>query len=378
MRYTLLLSAATLSALLAISSCRPSDEPAAQYRQPNLPAQPFDYLSDFPFRVETNQGNFFQILSEGNPQLTNAGAALGRVLFYDTHLSLNNRIACGSCHHQDKAFSDGLTSSTGFEGRVTPRNSMAIVNVGINHNLFWDSRVSNVTELVTKPIQNHIEMGMESMEQLERKLAKVDFYPDLFQAAYGSPEVTEARIADALAQFVCAITTTHSRFDQQQQAGFTGFTALENQGRDLFFGRAHCTNCHAGLNFSAPDHPGGSYGDPGNGQPSPKGTANIGLDLVYADPGKESGKFRIPSLRNIALTAPYMHDGRFQTLDEVIEHYNSGVKPHSDLDDNLRNPDGSPQQLGLNALEKKALVAFLMTLTDESLLTDERFADPFK
>lgn len=350
----------------------------------NLPAEPFDYENlsipdhmkgDFS-RDHFNNSPFVVdefIFSPQNPKITNQGATLGRVLFYDKNLSINNSVSCASCHRQELAFSDFSKGSVGFGGKVTPRNSMAIINVAVNNNLFWDSRVSSVKELILNPVQNHIEMGMESISNLEKKLAQKDYYKELFMQAYGVPNVTANRISDAMTQFLLSMTSTNSKFDQGVSNGFSNFTPLEKLGRDIFNSDiAKCSQCHASNNFSGPDSPGGEYGGP-----TIKGTANIGLDLSYQDNGLGKGKFRIPSLRNIALTGPYMHDGRFATLEEVIEHYNSGIKAHHALDKKLKNETGNPQKLNLTQIEKQALVAFLKTLTDESLTKDPKFSNPF-
>ena len=146
-------------------------------------------------------------------------------------------------------------------------------------------------------------------------------------------------------------------------------------GKALFFSaKAKCSECHAGQNFSAPDNP--HSNDP-YGMPGIEGTAVIGLELFSKDKGKDNGNFRIPSLRNIALTGPYMHDGRFTSLDQVVEHYNSGIQPHPELDPKFIDQDGKPLKMNLNAIEKKALVAFLRTLTDERITKDTRYANPF-
>ena len=321
--------------------------------------------------IATNQG---RIDFGQNPLVTNDGATLGRVLFYDPKLSLNNSVSCASCHKQKAAFSDPARFSKGFGGKITPRNSMAITNSAINNNLFWDSRVHSVSQLVLEPVQNHIEMGMESIEELEKKLAKVNYYPELFAKAFGDEQVSGERIASALSQFVVALVSSDSKFDTGIESGFQNFSALEKLGHELFFSeRTQCSGCHAGGNFAAPDFPGGEYGQPGV-----QGTASIGLDLVSADPGKGNGLFRIPSLRNVALTAPYMHDGRFNSLEEVIDHYNSGIQAHPELDTKLQDENGLPRRMSLNSLEKKALVAFLHTLTDSSLIVKEKYSDPFR
>ena len=390
---TRLFGFATLIALLigGLAACKFTDDNTAFSQQPDLPAEPFDYAlnvsPDFMGKIGVDPfGNFIGTFGFGfnpqNPSIQNHGATLGRVLFYDPQLSLNNSISCASCHKQELAFSDGVASSTGFAGKVTPRNSMAIINAGFNQNLFWDSRVQNVSQLATKPIQNHIEMGMEEMTRLTQKLSKVEYYSDLFEKAYGSNYITEERIGNALAQFVCSITSTHSKFDREQFNNFNGFTTMERMGKDLFFSsRTNCNRCHAAPNFAAPDFVGGEYGSGGSfngGGEDLRGTANNGLDLVYTDQGLGNGKFRIPSLRNIALTAPYMHDGRFGTLDQVVAHYSSGIKPHTHLDKNLRSSNGTPLHPDLNTLEQQALVAFLHTLTDEQMMHDVKWSNPFR
>ncbi|MEO6039339.1 MAG: cytochrome-c peroxidase, partial [Saprospiraceae bacterium] len=234
MKNNLLLPAIILFTLCWLGSCQREDQNIGSSQKPDLPGTPFDYslhmspvFTAFPIAIEVIDSSFIQNNFFGfgfnfrNPQITNAGATLGRVLFYDPQLSLNNSTACASCHRQELAFSDGQASSKGFAGATTPRNSMAIINTGFNNNLFWDSRESSVLGLVTRPIQNHIEMGVEEMRRLEVKLAKVDYYPALFLAAFGESRVTEDRIASALSQFVSAITTSNSRFDLEAGNNFT-------------------------------------------------------------------------------------------------------------------------------------------------------------
>lgn len=382
-----------VSTVLGISSfmsCGKINTPANPTASaPKLPASVYDYL-----HVHVS-GNFFanfmgsgtkdlelsevlQFSPNQNMKVTNEGATLGRVLFYDKIMSLNNSIACASCHKQSSAFSDGMASSEGFGGKFTPRNSMSIVNPFFNNNMFWDSRTPTVKQLTLQPVFNHLEMGMESMDKLIAKIASTSYYPALFKGAYGTEEVNAERISDAMTQFLCSMISANSKFDKGEEDNFASFTSIEKHGKDLFFGTtAKCSQCHAGGNFSAPDFPGGEYGTPPNGGADKKGTANIGLDKVYRDNGKSDGQFRIPSLRNIALTAPYMHDGRFTSLDQVIEHYNSGIQNHPSLDPKLKGSNGMPQRLNLSDYDKMALVAFLKTLTDQQLLTDQKFSDPF-
>jgi len=207
------------------------------------------------------------------------------------------------------------------------------------------------------------------------KLNRIEYYPELFQNAFGSTEINEEKISKAMAQFVGSITSNRSKVD------VGSLSQIEEIGRDIFFSnRAKCSQCHGGGNFAAQDGPNDPYGGGGefSGGEDLKGTTNIGLELVYQDEGKGSGSFKIPSLRNIAVTGPYMHDGRFSTLEEVVDHYSSGIKPHADLDFKLVNPDGSPLRMNFSGAEKTALVAFMNAMTDEEMLTDPKYSNPFE
>jgi cytochrome c peroxidase len=331
-----------------------------------LLSRAFGVTNNFP------PGNQDDDMLEAANTFSNASATLGRVLFYDKRMSLNNTVSCGSCHHQALGFSDRMPISVGFGGRVTRRNSMSINNPATFNNLFWDSRAQSPMDLSLRPVFDHIEMGMESDEMLEKKLAATDFYGPLFQEAFGSPEVTRRKISLAVTHFVTSMITMNSKTDQVDN-GLAKYSVMEKMGRDIFFSeRASCFKCHSGTNFSAPDDPGGAYGSP-----TVAGTANVGLDKTYADNGKGNGKFRIPSLRNIELSAPYMHDGRFGSLEQVIEHYSHGIQAHPHLDANLKDDNGQPKRMNFNAEEKDALIAFLRTLTDVSFISNPKYSDPF-
>ncbi len=315
-------------------------------------------------------GNFVKV--------TDPGAQLGRVLFYDKKLSLNNTIACASCHHQDKAFSDGVASSAGFEGRKTSRNSMAILNPITQNNMFWDSRSQSIKDLSLRPVQNHIEMGMEDIDFLVKKLSDVPYYKPLFEEAFGDNQISGERISESISQFIASITTSNSKFDATIK-GEKKFSDLEQMGFNVFFSeKAKCSTCHAGANFSAPDGMFDPYGGGSAIGSNPRGTANIGLDLIANDQGKENGQFKIPSLRNVALTAPYMHDGRFKSLEDVLNHYTHGIKNNKNLDPKFKDQNGNLAPIKLNDLEKKAVIAFLNTLTDNTLTTDPKYSNPFK
>lgn len=387
---------ATATALVSLVACgqAPGEAgslPAEVTSVLNLPATaenyaniqlPAHFRSDFLRTVDNTPFN--------NP-ITDAGATLGRVLFYDKALSASQTVACASCHPQDHAFSDVTVRSLGFAGGMTKRNSMPVSEARYYRpgHFFWDERAATLEEQVLKPIQDTTEMGM-TLPGLTSRLAGLSYYKPLFQSAFGDPEVTSDRIARALAQFARSIVSYRSRFDQgMAQAGditapFPTFSQQENQGKGLFLGRAGCAACHL---------------DAGPPQAGPRPNqaiflifraTNNGLDAstTDGDPGvggvtsasTQLGVFKSPSLRNVALTAPYMHDGRFATLEEVVEHYNSGVKPHPNLDPRLRvSPTGAiePRRLNLTPAESASLVAFLKTLTDEELLKDGRYSDPF-
>lgn len=251
---------------------------------------------------------------------------------------------------------------------------------------FWDERAATLEAQVLMPIQDKVEMGMD-LDVLEHKLEKLAYYPPLFKAAFGTSDITRNRIARALAQFLRAMVSFDSKFDQgaaasgNLSADFENFSDLENLGKSLFIdgpgeiAEFACVMCHVPPTLNMP------------------AAANIGLDLSYKDKGlgdlgrpsnddftpDNDGKFKPPSLRNIALTAPYMHDGRFKTLEQVIDHYSSGVHPHKNLGLAFEIQPGKQPKSGLNfsPQEKAALLAFLRTLTDRSIISDTRFSDPF-
>ncbi len=296
--------------------------------------------------------------------VTNAGATLGRVLFYDRRLSANDSVSCGSCHQQARGFADPARFSTGFQGGRTNRHSMGLTNARwyARGRFFWDERAATLEAQVLVPIQDATEMGM-TIPQLVTKLSTAGFYGPLFTAAFGDPQITGDRIARALAQFVRAMASYRSRYDSAFVNGVPNFTvaltAQEELGRNLYEGRARCVVCHGTVAHISDN------------------LHNNGLDAVVTDAGAGNGRFKSPSLRNVAVRAPFMHDGRFATLREVIDHYDSGVRDSANLSPVLRGPDGTPRRLNLTEAEKLALLAFLGALTDDALLADPKFADPF-
>ncbi len=345
-----------------------------------LPATSFNYAAPVlpaSFLVQPILG---QDNTPANNLTTDSGATLGRVLFYDKRLSTNQTVSCSSCHQREHGFSDPRPFSVGFDGGLTGRNSMGLSNARWyqRRHFFWDERANTLEDQVLMPIQNAVEMGM-TLEALTNRLAAEPFYTNLFAVAFGSPGITTNRISRALAQFVRSIISTGSKYDAGVSNSFANFTTQENLGRRIFLGQvgnppATCAACHGTDNFV----------------PGPA-LNNNGLEFPFVDKGvgaitglaTDDGKFKVPSLRNIALTAPYMHDGRFTNLEQVVEFYNSGVVDNPNLAPPLRvpTPPGQPPgpvlRLNLTAAQKAALVAFLKTLTDTSVTTAAKFSDPF-
>ena len=356
----------------------------------NLPETPFNYASlNLPSHFTTNAGGPLPTSINGtdntpadNP-ITNHGATLGRVLFYDKQLSANSTIACASCHKQDKGFSDDLKLSVGFNGGKTGRHSMSLLNARYYQRgrFFWDERASTLEEQVLMPFQDTVEMGM-TLAQVVSKVKAQPFYPALFLKAFGSEEISSPKIAKALAQFVRSMVSYTSKYDigraqvANPGAMFPNFTPEENMGKNIFFqpiqnGGAACFGCHTTEAFI-----GANIGPQNNGLDATS-AADLGAGAVFPNPNFV-GKFKTNSLRNIELSAPYMHDGRFATLEEVIEHYNSGIKAHPNLAPPLKDPNGNPIRLNLTQAQKSALLAFLKTLTDNTVASDPKWSNPFK
>jgi cytochrome c peroxidase len=313
-----------------------------------------------PYHFRVPAGFPIPALPRDNP-LTIEGVALGKHLFHEKLLSRDNTISCVSCHNETQAFSDSPHRfSKGVDGQEGTRNAMPLFNLAWKREFFWDGRASSLRQQVLMPIQDGREMH-EPLEQLVSKLATAPGYADQFEKAFGSREINADRVARALEQFVLTLESSDSKFDRALK-GRVELSEEEERGFELFmteydpqrgFMGADCFHCHGGPLFSDFRF------------------TNNGLDADPSDTGRErvtgsamdKGKFAIPSLRNVALTGPYMHDGRFQTLEEAVDHYCTGTKRSTTLDPNLaKHPDGG---VPLGADDKKALVAFLKTLTEE-------------
>jgi len=407
-RYTRLL----LIIILAFSSCTSDDDNTSVITNPtpidpfvelNLPESSFNYSSielpdhfvnnDFPAQFQLQQAAIAFDNTPADNAITDAGATLGRVLFYDEKLSQNGTVACATCHQQEHGFSDPNVLSIGFDGGLTGRHSMSIVNARyyVSGKFFWDERAATLEDQVLMPFQDPVEMGL-TLDELEQIVSEQTYYPVLFADAFGDETISSERISRALAQFIRSIVSTSSRYDQARVEvdspidDFPGYTQEENLGKRLFYlpqpldngNSSNCSGCHASEVFVGP------IPAVDNGTTT---STNNGLDLASADDlgifeatgnSLDIGKFKAPSLINIAIRPPYMHDGRFATLEEVVEHYSTGIKSHPTLTSPLANDNGEAGNFNFTDDEKEALLAFLNTLTDQTLLNDEKYSDPFR
>ena len=309
-----------------------------------------------------------------NP-LTEEGVLLGRRLFYEKKLSGDNTISCGSCHQQKLAFTDGKALSTGINGQSTTRSSMSLMNLAWNKTFNWAGEANSLEAQARIPIENPLEMH-QNLDEAVRELQNTGTYPGLFQKAFGTGTITSDLMLKALAQFTRSLVSSNSRYDQYR-AGQANLTVEELEGLQLFITHpdpsrnlrgGNCGDCHGSEFFTLQQF------------------HNNGLDQTFADKGRaavtgkatDDGKFKAPSLRNIAVTAPYMHDGRFKTLEEVLDHYNDHINNASPNLDPLiieASNQVKGKSLQLTPEEKTKIIQFLQTLTDESFLKDERFSE---
>lgn len=329
--------------------------------------------------------------SQGNA-ITDKGATLGRVLFYDKNLSSNNSISCASCHKQEFAFSDSNVASTGVNG-TTGRHSMRLINTKFasETKFFWNERALNLETQTTMPIKDHGEMGFsgengdENFEALLTKLSAIGYYKELFKFVYGTEEITEVKIQSALAQFIRSIQSFDSKYDAGRALAandgqpFTNFTTQENQGKNLFLspptfnatgvrtsGGLGCAGCHRAPEFDI---------DPN--------TLNNGIIGTITGIGIDTGNTRAPSLRDLVRTdgttnGPMMHTGVITTLQAAIGHYGTiNIAPGNNNLDPRLTPGGVGQQLNLTATEVNAVIAFLRTLSGSDVYTNSKWSNPF-
>jgi len=328
----------------------------------------------------------------GNP-ITDEAATLGRVLFYDVNLSVNNTVSCATCHIQEHAFGDSELSSNGVNG-LTTRHSMRLVNVKFSNEskFFWDERALSLETQTTMPIKDHGEMGFSgengdlSFDDLLNKLRTIGYYNELFSFAFGSNEITEYKIQIALSQFVRSIQSFDSKYDEgrllapNDGSPFANFTPQENLGKNLFLappqfnangsrigGGIGCAGCHIPPEFSI---------DPNS--------LNNGVIGVIGNPSEiDLNNTKSPSLRNLFapdgnLNGPFMHNGVFANLQQVITHYNNIIifPGNTNIDPKL-TPQGIPQQLNMTTDEINSVIAFLRTLTGENIYNDSKWSNPF-
>ena len=354
--------------------------------RPTLPDTPFNYEDiDIPDHIKkpsVNTDTIFGYETGGIDTtqtftgITNDKATLGRVLFYDERLSAMENISCGTCHDQALSFTENKDFSEGISS-LTKRNSMHLNDLGWsnNHSFAWDMRRSDLHEMIVLPLTDENEIGANMIEIVE-KLSSIDYYPPLFEKAFGSDDIDEEKVVDALVQFIESMVTFNSRFDQEVSKNFAGFSDSEMRGLELF--SANCSFCHVqgsessalfgGIPLDLDGQPLFEFFPPlfNNGLPIDEDDAGTG-EWTNLD-----NLFKLPSLRNIEMTAPYMHDGRFASLEEVVDFYSEGVIAN---EWSFLIPDGG---LNFSDAQKESLVAFLKTLTDESFLTEEKWSNPFE
>ncbi len=345
----------------------------------DIPAYPEDYTLNFP---EYYTRGF------GGRQFDNGMATLGRVLFYDVNLSSDRTISCASCHKQEIAFSDDLALSKGVQNRSTARNSLALGST-FNFNeyygnpsfggipFFWDNRAFTVSDQSSQTLGNPLEMDMKMHEVVDR-VNDLEYYKPLFNKEFFG-EINETNVLRSISEFVNALGSFESKFDAAltdhfkskgnlnnlENYAFASYTESENRGKNIYVNK--CASCHSST-FGAPS----------------KIKANNGLEMNYTDNGIsdqtgntfDKGVFKVPTLRNITMTAPYMHDGSISTLKDVIEHYSTGIQNHSNLDPLLKT-NGGAMKMNFTQQDKDDLIAFFYTLNDDGLLKNTKFSDPF-
>ena len=339
--------------LILIISCHPDGD------DNNFDTTPYTIITPY---------NFPQMLIPEGNLLTQEGVQLGKKLFFDPILSSNNTISCASCHIQENSFSDPSQYSVGVNGDVGFRNAFSLVNIGWNSSFNWDGSASSLENQVFEPVTNPIEMA-NNWAQVEEDLNRDSEYRDLFKQAFNVDCIDSIHVAKAIAQFERTLISSNSRYDKFLK-GEVMFTNEELDGLNIFFSeRGDCFHCHGNINFMD------------------NSFHNNALDETFLDLGLfevtgnelDIGLFKTPTLRNVEFSAPYMHDGRFNTLEEVINHYNSGGVYSSTVDPLMKyinsNPYGIPGETGLmlTQQEKNNLKAFLLTLSDEDFIQDANF-----
>ena len=351
---------------ILVTSCTP-DPVDNSISLIDIEYSPTDFLVDVPAEFPSLE------IPTGNA-LTLDGIKLGQHLFFDPILSADSTMSCASCHLPEAGFTDQLAVSTGIDGVAGERSSMSLINSGFVFNgLFWDGRIQTLEAQALLPVEDPIELHHKWQDVIP-KLRSISLYQELFRKAFGistTDEITKELAAKAIAQYERILISGNSNFDKFLRFEYF-FTEEENEGFAMFFDKdpdiidAECFHCHSASLFTD-----NSFRNNGlDGVQDLTEFTDLGRGAITGNP-LDNGKFRVPTLRNITLTAPYMHDGRFQTLEEVIEHYDSGghFAP---------NRDPLIYELGLTDSEKANLLAFLHTLVDTSYLSKDYITNPFK
>jgi cytochrome c peroxidase len=318
----------------------------------------------------------YPILLAANNPMTVEGVALGRKLFYDPILSQNNTMSCATCHNVAFAFTDnGKAFSDGLHGEKGKRNSMPLFNLGwaanygpINHKFFWDGGAADIATQVVGPITNPIEMN-ENLFNVVQKLKNHPEYPALFKRAFGKDTITSQLLTFAISQFELTLISGNSKYDKGLKIGFTNFTDEERYGMEVFEAEdgGDCTHCHTLTSSFFTDY-----------QLHNNGTQQVIIDSGFArivNNPDNMGKFKTPSLRNLVFTSPYMHDGRFTTLEQVIDFYTNDAHLGANVD-GLITKQPHPDGLHISSFDKQALIAFLKTLTDSTFINNPDFKAP--
>lgn len=347
--------------ILLIFSCKPDEGESVEY-------------DDTPYVLE-HAGFPAPDLPSDN-RMTEQGVQLGRMLFYETALSRDGSQSCASCHNQSDGFSDTLRLSVGVQELEGRRQAMPIFNMAWHTNeFFWDGRAHLLRDQSLLPIEDELEMD-ETLDNVIAKLEGMQMYKDQFMRAFGSEEINSEKMSLAMEQFMLSIISNNSKYDRYL-TGEVQLTPSEERGRILFETEynqffpdesgADCAHCHGGINFENDQYM-------NNGLDAEEDFTDLGRAEVTLNPA-DNAKFKVPTLRNIAVTAPYMHDGRFATLEEVIEHYDSGIHPSSTLDFALLNTTDTG--LLLTEQDKQDLINFMHTLTDDTFLNNPEYKTPF-
>jgi cytochrome c peroxidase len=322
------------------------------------------YYVATPYNLEIPEGFPQPLIPADNP-LTVEGVELGRRLFYDERLSGDNSMSCASCHFPQLAFSDTTATSVGIDGIFGIRNAMPIFNLAWSPYLFWDGRSASLEEQALEPVPNEIELHQHWSDAVVKLMAD-PFYPTQFAQAFGTPGIDSLRTAKALAQFMRTIISADSRYDKWRR-GELVLTSNEFAGLNLMLTEdADCFHCHNPSNPLLTD-----FSMKNNGLQNP--IDDIGQEAITGNAG-DKGRFKVPSLRNLVFTAPYMHDGRFQTIDQVIDFYSEGV--HSSIYTDPLMQFQSQGGVQLNGLEKAQVKAFILALTDSSFISNPAYSDP--